>query len=51
VEFEVSRTDNEITNSDPLQGETVATVNTYNPTTNRINGASYDAAGNLTSFT
>jgi RHS repeat-associated protein len=29
----------------------VATVNNYNAATNRINGASYDAAGNLTSFT
>jgi RHS repeat-associated protein len=35
----------------PLQGGTVATVNNYDAASNRINGASYDAAGNLTSFT
>jgi RHS repeat-associated protein len=35
----------------PLQGGTVATVNNYNAATNRINGASYDTAGNLISFT
>ena len=29
----------------------MATVNNYDAATNRINGASYDAAGNLTSFT
>jgi len=28
----------------------VATVNNYDPATNKINGASYDAAGNLISF-
>ena len=35
----------------PLQGGTVATVNNSDPTTNKINGASYDSAGNLTAFT
>jgi RHS repeat-associated protein len=29
----------------------LATVNNYDPATNKINGASYDASGNLTSFT
>ena len=47
----ISGTGNEITNSCPLQGGTVATVNNYNAATNRINGASYDAAGNLLSYT
>jgi RHS repeat-associated protein len=35
----------------PPQGGTMASVNNYNAATNHINGASYDAAGNLTGLT
>jgi RHS repeat-associated protein len=35
----------------PPQGGTVASVNNYDPATNRVNGVPYDTAGNMTGLT